>query len=256
MIREIKNREGKFVIVGLPCHIHGFRKYAEKDKSFSDKIFGYFGLYCSGTRNFYLTEYVLEERKLDKEKISYLAYRDEGNLGGLVVEGIGNDKKPYHFYEDYQSYCHPLRSIFTPRRCFLCVDHFAELADISFGDIHTKPYSDDKIGINSVVVRNSMFNELLHEAKQDGVISLEKLPEKMLLKSQPVSKLKKERTATYIKIDRLLGRKNPKYDCKLKDTKLFHSILSYMKNIFFMYIGLHKSLWRFIPYLKAKVSIH
>ena len=256
VIREIKNREGKFVIVGLPCHIHGFRKYAEKDKSFSDKIFGYFGLYCSGTRNFYLTEYVLKERKLDRDKISYLAYRDEGNLGGLVVEGIGSDKKPYHFYEDYQSYCHPLRSIFTPRRCFLCIDHFAELADISFGDIHTKPYSDDKIGINSIVVRNQKFNELLHEAKQDGVISLEKLPEKILLKSQPVSKLKKERTATYIMLDKMTCRRTPRYDCKLNDTKKLRSIVSYIKNSFFMYVGRHKLLWRFIPYLKAKVNIH
>ncbi|MDR1758984.1 MAG: 4Fe-4S binding protein, partial [Fibrobacter sp.] len=36
-IQEIKKRKGKFVIVGLPCHIHGFRKYEKLDKKFKEK---------------------------------------------------------------------------------------------------------------------------------------------------------------------------------------------------------------------------
>ena len=31
IIHDIKAREGKFVIVGLPCHIHGLRKYEKID---------------------------------------------------------------------------------------------------------------------------------------------------------------------------------------------------------------------------------
>lgn len=254
IVNEIKLRTGKFIIVGLPCHIHGFRKYAEKHESFSEKIFGYFGLYCSGTRNFNYTEYILEERNFDKSNINYLAYRDEGNLGGLVVEGINREGETYHYYEDYQKYSHPLGSLFTPKRCFLCIDHFAELADISFGDIHTKPFSEDKIGINSIIVRNSKFESLLTEAEKDGVITLSILSEDILLKSQPSAKLKKERTATFLKIERLRGRRIPQYDVVLNDPRMIHSILSYIKNSALIFIGRHKKLWFLIPMLKAIIK--
>ena len=43
----INNADGKFVIVGLPCHIQGFRKLLKIDKKFKDKILGLFSVYCS-----------------------------------------------------------------------------------------------------------------------------------------------------------------------------------------------------------------
>lgn len=252
IIKEIKQREGCYVVVGLPCHIHGFRKYEESDKTFASKIFGYFGLFCSGTRSFNFTEYLLKERKIDVGGIRYLSYRDEGNLGGLVIDGVNSQGDKYHYYEDYQHYCHPLRSIFTPRRCFLCIDHFAELSDISFGDIHIKPYSDDETGINSIVVRNQKFDKLLHEAVGDGVMEIETLPVNLLLKAQPVAVLKKERTKTYLRLDKLRGRAVPKYDSELKDNRLAHSIMSYIKNDALMFVGRHRFLWAMVGLLKGK----
>lgn len=255
IIKEIKQREGRYAVVGLPCHIHGFRKYEVSDSSFARKIFGYFGLFCSGTRSFNFTEYLLKERKINVGGIRYLSYRDEGNLGGLVIDGVNSQGDKYHYYEDYQHYCHPLRSTFTPRRCFLCIDHFAELSDISFGDIHVKPYSDDDTGINSIIVRNQKFDKLLHEAVGDGVMEIETLPVNLLLKAQPVATLKKERTATYIKMDKLRGKVVPKYECELKDKQLIRSVLSYIKNGGLMFVGKHRFMWPMIKLLKGKKNV-
>ena len=36
-IESIKSKEGKFIIVGVPCHIQGFRKYERIDKTFKNK---------------------------------------------------------------------------------------------------------------------------------------------------------------------------------------------------------------------------
>ena len=83
IIEQIKIKEGQFIIVGLPCHIHGFRKYENIDKKFKEKIFGYLGLYCSGGRSFYLTEYVFKNLGIKRERLSYFAYRDNGCLGSL-----------------------------------------------------------------------------------------------------------------------------------------------------------------------------
>ena len=47
VIDDLKKDSGtRFVIIGIPCHIHAFRKYELMDKKFKNKITGYFGLYC------------------------------------------------------------------------------------------------------------------------------------------------------------------------------------------------------------------
>ena len=256
IIHDIKAREGKFVIVGLPCHIHGLRKYEKIDKKFKDKVFAYFGLYCSGSKSFYLTEYVLDKYNINMKGLSYLSYRDEGCLGGMVAKGVDpQSKQSYRFYEDYQKYSHPLRSFFVPRRCLFCIDHFAELADISFGDIHVMPYSLDKVGINSLVTRKSGMTELLYEAASERAISLSDLNEDVLLSSQIAVKQKKQRASTFIKIDRILGRKVPKYDVKLDDSFVCRSVFSYGFNMLQQFVGNHKSLWSIISVLKKKTTI-
>ncbi len=251
-IQDIKKREGKFVIVGLPCHIHGFRKYEKLDRKFKEKVAGYFGLYCSGGRTFSLTDYVFKERDIKKEELTYFAYRDEGCLGSLVASGIDRvTEKPFRVVERFQSYYHPLRSFFKPRRCLFCIDHFAELADVSFGDIHIEPYIQDKVGINSVVVRNPQFLQWLKEAAIDGCMEIQPLDEKILLKQRIIND-KKRRAVTFMKLDQWRGRKIPQYDVNLKDDSFLKSIISYIHTVMQIFIGKHKSLWFMIPFLKQK----
>lgn len=255
-IQDIKNRKGKFVVVGLPCHIHGFRKYEKLDKKFKEKIVGYLGLYCSGGRTFYLTEYVFKEQGIHKNELHSFAYRDEGCLGSMVASGINSTTlKPFRIVERFQQYYHPLRSFFKPRRCLLCIDHFAELADVSFGDIHVDPYIQDKVGVNSVVVRNSQFLQWLKEAVADGCMEIQLLDEEVLLKSQIIINHKKYRPATFMKLDKWRGRKIPHYDVHIKDNSFLKSTISYMHTLMQIFIGKHKSLWFIIPFLKQKPPI-
>lgn len=144
---------------------------------------------------------------------------------------------------------------FVPRRCLFCIDHFAELADISFGDIHVMPYSLDKVGINSLVTRKSGMTELLYEAASERAISLSDLNEDVLLSSQIAVKQKKQRASTFIKIDRILGRKVPKYDVKLDDSFVCRSVFSYGFNMLQQFVGNHKSLWSIISVLKKKQQL-
>lgn len=262
-IQEIKKREGKYVIVGLPCHIQGFRKYEQLDKSFKEKIFGYFGIYCSCGRSFYLTEYAFRERRIDKNRLTYFAYRDEGCLGSMVVRQrptgirIANSNSETCLYKEdevykdrFQNYYHPLRTFFVPQRCHFCIDHYAELADVSFGDIHVMPYKEDKIGISSWVIRNEMFCALFDDAKKDGAIVMDDLDVPVLKASQKVAFHKKKRSATYFKIHRLFGLKVPKYDVTLHDDNAFKSVISYFNQMVQGFIGRRKYLWWIINPLK------
>lgn len=249
---NIKAASGsRYIVVGLPCHVEGLRKLMSIDRKLREKIAGIFSVYCSGTRTFNFTEYILRNRGLDINKVNYLAYRDNGCLGGLVVKGDGID-----YFEDYQRYSHPLRTIFHPRRCLLCADHFGELADVCFGDIHVKPYSDNKIGINSLVVRTNYWNQRIQQACEEGVLTLDFVGEDVLLSSQKMAKIKKNRNIAYILLNKKLHRVVPEYgstyDAKISSKVVFN----YMRMSIERFIGENRCLWWIIPCIKSKVNIH
>lgn len=41
IVNEIKQNEGKYVIVGLPCHIQSFRKFCSISKIVKERIIGF-----------------------------------------------------------------------------------------------------------------------------------------------------------------------------------------------------------------------
>lgn len=246
IIRQLKSKEGqRFVVVGLPCHIQGFRKAEQSDKLLREKIIGHFSIFCSSSRSFYFTEYLMKERNIALDKVDYLAYRDRGNQGGIVIKGENID-----YYQDYRKYCHPLKSIFVPRRCLLCVDHYGEMADLSFGDINISPYNEDKVGINSLIVRNSTWNNLLQAAVTLGVISLKETDIMDVNKSQPSATMKKGRNMEFIQFLRKLGKKVPEYDVAKPQSVSFKTVIQYAMNRMQQFVGRHKSLWHLIKIIK------
>jgi len=252
IVQQVKQETGKVVIVGLPCVMQGFRKYEKVDKNFKMKIFGYFGLFCSCGRSFNLTENVFQTRNIRKEQLSYFQYRDEGCLGYLVAKEQGVDKI---IKEPFQSYYHPLRSFFIPHRCLLCIDHYAELADVSFGDIHYGKYQADKVGINSLVVRNIQFDALLKEATFMGYVKIEELKETELVDCQVAAPKKKNRVAGILKFRKMLGLKNPEYDVVLSHYVLWKAIAYYIFAQCQRFIGKRRYLWWIIKFMYKKQTV-
>ena len=267
MAQAIKQENGmRYVIVGLPCHIEGFRKLEAIDKKFREKIAGYFAIYCSSGRTFYLTEHVFKERGIRKKDLTYFAYRDEGCLGSLVAKQRRNIrvtnsnseislyKKDEVYKEKYQSYYHPLRSFFIPRRCLFCIDHYGELADVSFGDIHIEPYIEDKVGVNSLVVRKNKWLDLLKEAKAEGYITLDEITVETLNRSQTMAYKKKTRNGQFINLNKILGRVVPQYDVDYLKKPTIKTTIDYAQNRCQQFLGRHKSLWWLISILKKDTS--
>lgn len=239
-----KSNEGRYVIIGLPCHIQGFRKREMADKKFRQRIVGYFSLYCSSTRTFYAQDFLLKMCKVSKNSLTYFAYRDNGCLGNLTVKQQGEPliQIPYTRY-----YGHILRSFFKPHRCLTCIDHYGELADVCFGDIHTYPYNSDKTGISSWIVRNSYYEKLFQQAAQEGYITMKPLDAMTLNSSQSTILYSRKRLAqAQMNIDRLAKRKTAQYDTfylykrdkpRLRDYAMILSIN------FQRFIGRHPQLW-------------
>ncbi|WP_307758062.1 Coenzyme F420 hydrogenase/dehydrogenase, beta subunit C-terminal domain [uncultured Mediterranea sp.] len=251
IVTEIKKAQGnRYVIVGLPCHIHGFRKLESIDRRFKEKIIGYFTIFCSSGRTFNLTDYLFRERKVAKQNLTYFSYRDEGCLGSMVIQ----EKNGRKIVDKYQNYYHPLRSFFIPRRCLFCIDHYGELADICFGDIHIEPYIQDKIGINSIIVRKQQWLDWILEAQKEGYIEIQEISSTILNSSQKMSNKKKGRNGEFISLNKRFGREIPKYDVNYLKPASIKTIFNYIQNRCQQFIGCHKSLWWLIAPLKKDTS--
>jgi len=270
-IMDIKNASGtRYVVVGEPCHIQGLRKCMDIDKKLREKIVGLFAVYCSCGRTFRLTEFVFKERNINRKHLTYFQYRDDGCLGFLKAKVFGGPQlKAFNCYsqcsslgkeqvykEEFQSYYHPLRSFFIPRRCLFCIDHYGELSDISFGDIHIPPYDDDKIGVNSIIVKKSDWLDLLMQCAREGAISLADISFDEISKSQIMSFKKKGRNGAFINICRKLGMIVPKYDVDYLRKPSIRDWVDYIQNRIQQCIGRHKNLWWLLSKLKAKVRIY
>ena len=259
---EVTQSEGKYVIIGLPCHIQGFRKRAAIDKRFREKVIGYFSIYCSSNRSFYAQDYLLQKYSVDRRSISYFAYRDNGCLGNMVVqqgrEFPSQTTKKSSVCKESKSmisipfthYYGALRSFFKPRRCLTCVDHYGELADICFGDIHIKPYSDDMVGTSSCIVRNDYWNIQMYKAVKDGYITLVPIDAHTLNESQKEMLYPKMRKArALMNLDKtILRRQVVVYDKEL-DKPSVKDYVSVIVTNAQRFIGRHRSLWFLIKWL-------
>lgn len=247
IVKKILSENGRYVIVGLPCLIHGFRKYEKNSKKLKERIIGHFALLCSATKNLKSQNYILNRYKVNINEVTSFSYRDEGCLGHMMFK----NNNEVLFKKDYISYFKPLRGFFNPARCALCVDHYGELSDISFGDLHVGEYMKDKIGINSIITRSLKWDSLLKKAQEEKELTLKEIESETLKQSQLYAYKHKKGpgvVAAY-KVRKYIGMKNPNYDITFNQPLRFKFIIREMCNYVCRFIGNHESLWFIIKFL-------
>jgi len=219
MATLVKNANFPVAIVGLPCHIQAFRKLASYDKNFGKNVFAYFGLYCSSTKDYRCIDYICKKHKVKKDNVETFAYRDDGCLGNMKAVYKDGTSDSFSFLYAYASQS-SLRSYFKPERCLQCIDHFANLADISFGDIHISPYKDAegyKIGENGIIARSEEMNELLLECQKDGVVELKEIPKSEIIRSQKILPYRKQVYSGDCFFRKIVGKPVVEYDFENKE---------------------------------------
>jgi coenzyme F420 hydrogenase subunit beta len=241
-LKEILKEEGKFAVVGLPCHIQGIRKAEMVNNKLKEKIVMHLGILCSFNRNFLGTEYLLKKFNIKKEDVAKLDYRGEGWMGGMSITLKNGNKKfsPYLVYSGMQ------RSYFVPIRCTLCSDQSCELADISFGDIWLPEFfRDDKIGTSVIISRNKIGEQILQNAVLKRKIELINIDRNKVVESQKYSLFfKKISLNARIFLFKIFGKSTPFYNQELSKQKFsayayLHGILIYLQ----IYISSKRYLW-------------
>ena len=249
-LMDLKSFNGRVVVVGLPCQIQGIRKWASINKEIKSKIIGYLAIYCSLNKTRNSIDYYLSHYKIDGRKVKNFSFRDDGCLGYMKFTGF-DDKVIKKI--PYMSYWHGTHSFFTNERCTVCIDHFGELADISFGDINIKPYNEDKIGVSSIVVRSTKWRNLLNLAVDDGALCLKPIPMEYICNSQIYSKYYKKGPGVIVNywLRKIRGLSNPRYDYTYDGKIPIKIFFKEIANMIMRWVGTHKSLW-FIIHLLDK----
>lgn len=243
ILSEIKQKEGRYIFVGLPCHIHAIRKCMDKDKQLKERIVGCFAIYCSSNKTMDSQKYLLYRYSVDKKQLSSFAYRDNGCLGSMYFRnGDGNNIVNPIYYLDYYL---GMRAFFSVPRCSQCNDFFGELADVSFGDLNRGREDDDPIGINSIVARSNNWDNILHQCQKDGALTLEPLDEDSMIQAQSYCKATKKGVGFYAqrKWNMFWKKAVPEYDNLLQIEPPKSAYLKIMATSVMRFVGKHPSLW-------------
>lgn len=182
-LREILEKKGRYILVGLPCHIQGLRKAQVLNKKLRNRVAYCFGLVCNHTPSFHATKYLLRKFKIPEEKIAKLYYRGKGWPGGMnIILDDGSEAfipwaSPHYWGMVFQRF-------FWPKNCMVCDDKLCQLADIVFMDAWLPEFSSDKIGTSLVMVRSKRGEALITKAMKHKVVELQAISIKSVIKSQ------------------------------------------------------------------------
>jgi coenzyme F420 hydrogenase subunit beta len=191
---EILKTEGRYIIIGLPCHVQGLRKAQALNKELKKRVSLVFGLVCNHTPTFHATDFLLQKFKIPIERIVKLDYRTSGWPGNIKI--IMNDLSQ-RFIPFTSSYYwgYVFQKFFWPKRCMVCNDKLCQLADIIFMDAWLPEFSSDKIGSSILVTRSRKGETFIIDAIEKGVINVQPISVKDVERSQQILKTIRRVTA-------------------------------------------------------------
>ncbi len=193
-------------IVGLPCHIHGFRK-AEIKNLISYNVI-YFGIFCSQTPNFNATRWLLNKYGINTSDVTNIKYRGNGYPSGVKVTTRKGEEA---FIPHNDAWNSEFGKYFYPQRCTLCYDGTAEFADISFGDAWLPEYRNDPMGMSIVVSRTRTGETILEKCKDQ--LALKEIDLGRVIESQKnMLDFKKRGYSARKKVLKMLDRGAPEYN--------------------------------------------
>ncbi|MCW4044516.1 MAG: Coenzyme F420 hydrogenase/dehydrogenase, beta subunit C-terminal domain [Candidatus Bathyarchaeota archaeon] len=228
-LKELLRKEGRFAVVGLPCHLHAIRKAQQVFPELREKIALTIGLFCAFTISSQGVDTLLAKMKLDRDNVRKFAFRGHGWPGYLWAETLNGDSCKIPLMGLFNDYLSVFESyLFTPWRCMLCQDHFNQLADITLADAWLPEFKRSKIGLSLITARSEKGQQLIQRAIEAKVVTLRKYPFERIVRSQWSSaKFKSKHWAVRLALVKKMGNRVP--SCSVADIH-FSSVESFFIN--------------------------
>jgi len=241
-LKKILDNDGRYAVVGLPCHIHGVIKAENINSKLKQRIVMHLGIWCSTTCNFFATDFVLRKHDINKINVNRIEYRGEGWPGGMSVYHLDGKKAfiPLGKYWDINF------ASFSPSRCRLCCDASAELSDISFGDYRGRNmFLIEKIGQSGIISRTAIGESILNRMLSKQKIEIAKISSHDIAALQGYFYSKKYVKARFHLLS-LIGKKIPRYTNKLPNPTIFNYFNEIVCSSPISYFASKWYLWKFL----------
>lgn len=249
-LKQIRRENGRFAVVGLPCHMHGIRKAENVLKGLNTRIVIHIGLLCSHMVNFDGTLFLLKRKGVRKEMVSKIDYRGQGWPGLMSVYAKNGAHFEIPLTGSWKAYWPVFSSFFfTPIRCTMCPDQASELADISLGDAWLPELKGDKCGESIIITRTKIGEEILALATKAQTISIKPVNLNKVVQSQRVNLvIKKYDLKLRLSILRLFGRKIPKFNPEPNSRGMMPAVF----RGFYVYLNIYASSNKYLRSLLAR----
>ena len=206
-LEKILNTEGRFAVVGLPCHIQGIRKAERHLPKLRERIRYHISIACSIDYSFRGTQAILRNQGIAAQSVETLDYRGRGWPGSMRIRQQDGTETTLAL-KDYYKQLGP----FSLRRCTLCSDMLGELSDVSCGDAWIPSLiRSDKNGSSFALTRTAAGEELLEAAAAEEHIELSDLEIGDLAASQSYAVFKKRKLGARMALFRWTGKRVPTY---------------------------------------------
>ncbi len=186
VLELVRENEGKYALIGIPCFIKSVRLLASQDKLINERIKFFIGLVCGHLKSDMFAKSIGWQLGIEPENLTNINFRKKlpnraANDYGVEVEGLIGDNEVM--------IDSPTKDLFTTNwgqgyfkynACEFCDDVLAETADITVGDAWLPEYKTDYLGTNIITVRHPELLKIIEENIQRENIHLEELtPEKV-----------------------------------------------------------------------------
>ena len=180
VMRQIREFPGRLAVVALPCQAAALKRMCEREPDLAEKIVLVVGLFCGHATRRELLLRVLDKKGMKPGGIANFRFRCghwRGRTRVRLADG-GERDWPTSYYNLYQNLY-----VFCAKRCLACVDHFAEAADLSCGDIWRLKYRNAPAKPSMVAVRTVRGERALNAAVAAGELTAEAQTERELFLS-------------------------------------------------------------------------
>lgn len=190
VLKEVKQKPGRYALVGLPPHIFSVRLLAKIDPDINRSIKYTVGLICGHLKSSNFTDYLAWQAGIEPGTISHIDYRKKlldrpSNEYGIEVTGLvdGVEKtvvtpvKEVFGYSWGQGFFKVNASDFTD-------DVMNETADITIGDAWLPEYINDSKGTSVILVRNPHMATLIRDAIKEDRLSMNEITKEKMIESQ------------------------------------------------------------------------
>ncbi len=191
VIHYIKNNEGRYVIVGVPCFIKAIRHLSLKDEVIGDRIKYCIGLVCGHLKSTGFAEMLAWQNGIKPTQVTAFDFRKK--LEGFGANRYGVEVSSQEGDRNLKTVSPPVNELygtdwglglFKYKACDFCDDVVAETADVTIGDAWLPQYVKDSQGTNILIIRNLELEKIIKRSCTEGELHLDPLTAKEVITSQ------------------------------------------------------------------------